>query len=291
MTAFPHTRFRIVHSRAAACALLIACVALPLRAGAPASAIPSAGTGAEPTGGTKGRALVDQMVAALGGAAWLNRSTWVLEGQAATFYQGKPHEGVTHFITYERAQPYGERVVVITKIGVFIPTDHRDVAEVWTPDNGYEITYKGKKELPKLEVSDFERRRVHSIDTVVRDWLKQPGVLVSYEGQTTIDRHLADKVSVLTPSNDAIEILLDTGTHLPLARTFQFRDDTFHDWDTDTEAYYDYQPFQGIMTPMNITRSRNGEMVSQRFFTKVHYNEPIPEDVFNPDRPLEKKVK
>jgi hypothetical protein len=277
--------------RLALAVFLLPLLAVPARLHAQASALPSAASGPEEPGGGKGKKLLDQMVAALGGDAWLNRTTWTLEGQSASFYQGRPHEGVTHFITYDRAQPYGERVVIITKIGVFFPTDHRDVAEVWTPDNGYEITYKGKKELPKLDVSDFQRRRAHSIDAVVRDWLKQPGVLVTYEGQTTMDRHLAEKVSVLTTTNDAVEILLDTGTHLPLARTFQFRDDRFHDWDTDTEVYDDYQPFQGIMTPMNITRSHNGEMVSQRFFTKVRYNDTISDDVFNPDRSLEKKVK
>lgn len=273
------------------CGLLLACALSPLRLHAQASALPSAASSPEQPGGGKGRALLDQMIAALGGPAWLNKTTWSLEGQAATFYQGRPHEGVTHFITYERAQPYGERVVIITKLGVFIGTDHRDVAEVWTADNGYEITYKGKKELPKLDVHDFFRRRDHSLDVVVKDWLKRPGTLVTYEGQATLDRHLVDKVSVLTPENDAVLLQLDSTTHLPLARSFQFRDDTFHDWDTDIEVYDDYQPMQGIMTPMNITRSHNGEMVSQRFFTKVRYNEPLSDDVFNPDRPLKEKVK
>jgi hypothetical protein len=285
------TQTRSLRRFALSFVLALPCLAPAPRLHAQASALPSAASTPEQPGGGKGQALIDQMLSALGGSAWLNRTTWTLEGQAATFYQGRPHEGVTHFITYERAQPYGERVVIITKIGVFIPTDHRDVAEVWTSDDGFEITYKGKKELPKLEVKDFFRRRDHSLDTVMKDWIKRPGTLVTYEGQATLDRHLIDKVSVLTTGNDAVELQLDASSHLPLARSFRYRDDTFHDWDTDIEVYDDYQPFQGIMTPMNITRSHNGEMVSQRFFTKVHYNTPLSEDVFNPDRPLDKKVK
>ncbi len=31
---------------------------------------------------------MDAMVAALGGEAWLNRQTWMVDGRTATFYKG-----------------------------------------------------------------------------------------------------------------------------------------------------------------------------------------------------------
>ncbi len=147
----------------------------------------------------------------------------------------------------------------------------------------------GKKALPKEDVAEFERRRAHALDVVVKEWLHQPGVLVSYEGTDMVDRRLADKVSVLTANNDAVTLDLDESSHLPLSRTFQWRDSVYKDFDTDTEQYDDYHPIQGVMTPLTITRLKNGDMVSQHFLSRVTYNLQLAPDLFNPDRPLEKK--
>jgi len=263
----------------------------PVQAYAQASAIPSAQSAPEAQGENRGRKLLDQMVTALGGDAWLNRVDWITYGKGATFYKGQANPYVSEFEEYTRAQPFGDRVVIVSKMGVFIPTSKRDIAEVWTLDNGYEITFRGKKELPKDDVEDFQRRRRHKLEVVVKDWLHQPDVLVTYEGTSMVGRRLADKVSVLTASNDAVTIDLDESTHLPLSRTFEWRNATYRDHDVDEEQYDGYQPVQGIMTPLIITRLHNGDMVTQRFLTKVVYNSKLSADLFDPDRPLEKKAK
>src|SRR5665213_3924137 len=106
------------------------CLALVLLGGAPsrgvaqASALPSAQTGPDAPAVSdqpgKGRKLLDEMVTALGGDAWLNREDWIFEGRAATFYKGQPHEGAPEFQEYFRANPFGERVIIISHYGVFI---------------------------------------------------------------------------------------------------------------------------------------------------------------------------
>jgi hypothetical protein len=256
---------------------------------AQASEIPSANAGASVKGADRGRKLLDLMVQALGGDAWLNRKDWTIEGRSASFYKGNPNLGVISYEEFHRKNPFAERIEIITKIGVFIPTAHRDIVQVWTPDNGYEVTYRGKKELPKLDVADFQRRRQHSVEAVVDTWLKQPGVEVVYEGTSMVERHLADKVTVLSANNDAVTLELDETTHLPLSRTFQFRNETYKDYDTDTEEYDDYHMMNGFITALTITRFRNGDMSSQRFYTKVTYNTSPAAVLFDPDKVLEKK--
>ena len=261
------------------------------RAQAQASAIPSAQAAPEAHGENRGSKLIAEMIAALGGDAWLNRQDWKIEGRAATFYKGQPHDEAPQFEEYYRLHPFGERVVIITHYGVFIATNHSDIAEVWTPENGYEVTYKGTKPLPVKDVDEYQRRRKHSLETVVYDWLKQPDVVVTYEGSNMTARHLADQVTVLTASNDAITLELDQSSHLPLSLTFQWRDPVYKDLNTDVEQFDDYHSIQGIMTPFAITRLHNGDMTGQRFVTKVAYNLHLPADMFDPDRPLTKKTK
>jgi hypothetical protein len=260
------------------------------RARAQASAIPSAQAGPVAETG-KGRKLMDQMVAALGGSAWLNRQDWVYYGRAASFYKGQPHEGAPAFEEYFRAKPFGERVIVISHFGVFIATDHKDEAEVWTADNGYEITYKGKKELPVKDVEDYRRRYRHSLEVIVHDWLQQPGVLITYEGTNMVERRLADQVSLLTAGNDAVTLELDEASHLPLSLSFQWRDPVYKDLNTDVQQFDDYHEIQGIQTPFAISRLHNGDLTGQRFLTKAVYNTQLAPDLFDPDRPLMKKAK
>ncbi|HEY4011027.1 MAG TPA: hypothetical protein VGM11_12815 [Acidobacteriaceae bacterium] len=274
-----------------ALALLLLTVCFTLRVHAQASAIPSAQTSPDTNDPNAGRRLLDKMVEALGGAAWLGRTDYSAFGQSGTFYEGRANPYVMQFERYVRLQPFGERIIVVSKQGVIIPTTKRDVAEIWTQDNGYEVTYKGKKELPKKDVDEFFVYQRHSLDTVMLNWLRQPGVLITYEGTDIVDRKIADKVSILTTSNDGVTLDLDETTHLPISLTFKWRDPTYKDFNTEVQQFDDYHAIEGIMTPLTLTRLHNGEMITQVYLKQVHYNVHLPEDLFDPDRPLSKSTK
>ncbi len=271
-------------------AVLAATLALQAapRARAQASALPSA-SAPQATGDDHGRKLLDLMVQALGGDNWLHVRDWDIQGRSASFYKGKPNEGVTSFEEFHRADPFGTRIEIISKLGVIFSTEHRDIVQVYTPTSGYEVTFKGKRELPADILADSKRRREHSIDNVIKVWLNEPGVAVVYEGTSLVERHSADKVTVLSAKNDAVTLELDQTTHLPLRRTFEFRNETYKDHDVDVEEYDDYHAVQGLPTALTITRSRNGDMVSQRFYTKVTYNLNLPPTLFGADLVLKKK--
>jgi hypothetical protein len=241
--------------------------------------------------GKSGRELLDAMVGALGGEAWLHRQTWIVYGRAATFYKGQPDAGASQFEEYGRMNPFGLRVVMVSHYGALIATDHRDVAEVWTSDRGYEITYKGASPLPAKEVADFERRREHSLDVVVKEWLQQKGVVVVDEGAKMVESELVDEVSVVSESGDSVEVRIDQRTHLPVSVSYRWRDPLFKDWNTDAVEFADYHAVQGIMTPYSVTTMHNGDRTGGRFVTKVVYNVALAAEVFDPSRRLEKTGK
>lgn len=258
---------------------------------AQASAIPSAQSSPDTNDPQAGRKLLDKMVQALGGQAWLNRTDYFASGQTGTFYKDTANPYVTQFERYVRFNPFGERVIIISKQGVIIPTTKRDVAVIWTTDKGYEVTYKGKKEMLEKDITEFFLYQKHSLDNVMTNWLKQPGVLITYEGTALMERKVADKVSILTASNDGVEIALDENTHLPIRLSFQWRDPTYHDFNTEVQEYDDYHLIEGIMTPLTLTRLHNGDMTQQVFLKDVRYNINFPPDLLDPDRPLSKSTK
>ena len=72
-----------------------------------------------------GRRLLEEMVQALGGDAWLNKRTMYLEGQTAPFFRGQPSGGVVRFVEWKRfAQgppPELARVELVSYRGMLEP--------------------------------------------------------------------------------------------------------------------------------------------------------------------------
>jgi hypothetical protein len=122
-------------------------------------------------------------------------------------------------------------------------------------------------------------------------WLKERDVIATYEGSDMVERRLADRVSIVTSKNEAAVLALDETTHLPLSISFQWHDPTYNDLNTDVQEFEDYHQVQGIQTPYAITFLHNGDITGQRFVSKVKYNTQLPADLFDPERPLEKKAK
>jgi hypothetical protein len=226
------------------------------------------------------RAALDAMLHALGGSAWLNIQNQYREGHIAAFYQGNPDPGTTDYYEYHQ-WPDRDRIEY---------TKHRDVVQFYIGRQGFEVTYRGKKPLDKDIVDDYLRRRDHSVETALKVWLKDPNTILVYEGQHLAERHLAEQVTLISAQNEAITILIDVQTHLPLRRTFQWRDPEYHDKNTDAEEYDDYHVVDGFPTPYTISRYKNDEMTRQYYVTKVSFNQNLPSDFWDVDA-VARKIK
>jgi hypothetical protein len=219
------------------------------------------------------RATLDAMVQALGGQAWLSMKNQVRQGRSAAFFHGKPSGGTAEYWELH-TWPDHDRIEF---------SKHRDVLQFYLGRQGWEVTYKGKAPLPQEQVDDYLRRRDHSIETVVKVWLDDPRTILIYEGQRLAERHLADQVTAISPDNEAVTIQMDVQTHLPLRRTFEWRDPLYKDKNLDAEEYDDYHAIDGFPTPFTVTRFKNDDMTGQRFLVHASYNQPLADDFWDVD--------
>ena len=227
------------------------------------------------------RAALNLMIQALGGDAWLNQKNKVMEGHVAAFFHGTPDLGTEE--TFEFHQwPDQDRIEV---------SKHRDVVEFFIGSQGWEVTYRGKKPMDKDILDDYLRRRDHSIETAVKVWMKDPSTILLYEGQRLAERHLAEQVTLISAQNEAVTILMDAQTHLPLRRVFEWRDPVYKDKNADAEEYDDYHDVDGFPTPFTISRFKNDEQVRQYYVTKVSYNQTLSADFWDPDEAAKKITK
>jgi hypothetical protein len=246
-------------------ALVLILAAAPLAAWA--QTVPDAGQ----KNARQARVVLDAMVQALGGQAWLNLKNQMRQGNLAVFFHGEPSGGTAEYWECH-TWPDHNRIEY---------SKHRDVVQFYIGQTGTEVTYKGKAPLPQEQVADFLRRREHSIETIVRLWLNDPKTILIYEGQRLVERHLADQVTLISSSNEAVTILTDVENHLPLRRSFEWRDPVYKDMNLDAEEYDNYHTIDGFPTAFTITRYKNGDITRQYFLVHVTYNEDLAADFWS----------
>lgn len=235
-----------------------------------AQASPGATAAPEP-GAQKARALLDKMIAALGGQAFLNYTTRTEQGRAYGFYQGRPNSlGIEFWYFWQ--YPDKDRREIGKK---------RNIVQVHSGDRGYEITYKGTASLGEKEMQDYLRSRAHSLETVLRQWLKDPDTMLLYAGPGIADNHITEQITVINARNESVTIAVDPATYLPIQKSFTYRDPVDNLKSEETETYGNYRSEQGMMIAHSIVRGKNGDMVSERFLTRVEYNPPLSASLFD----------
>lgn len=227
----------------------------------------------------KAKAVLGQGIQALGGQAYLNWQEQSQEGRAYSFHHGEANSVGTIFWRFKK-YPDKERVELTKK---------RDVIEIFNGDKGYEVTYKGVRNLePKEELDPYLRRHHYALEIVLREWLNQPGVALFYEGQTVAAQKETDQVTIMNAKNQAVTLNFDINTHLPVKKKFTWRDPTDKERNVEEEIFDNYRSVQNIMTPFDITRMYNGEMAAQSFLTSASYNQPVSDSLFDPHAAREK---
>jgi hypothetical protein len=237
---------------------------------APASTSNSEST--DQANAAKARGIVDQAIQALGGQAYLTWRTQSSEGRSYSFHHGEPNSVGTLFWRFKQ-YPDKDRVEVTKK---------RDIFQIFNGDKGYEVTYRGVRDLEdKTELQPYLRRRHFSLDIVMREWLNAPGVAFFYEGQPVAAQKQTNQVTIMNSKNEAVTLNFDVNTHLPVKKSFTWRDPTDRERNVEEEIYDNYRLIQGIMTPFDLTRTYNGDMASQVFLTAAAYNKDFDANMFD----------
>jgi hypothetical protein len=248
--------------RSTAIVLLAALAFLPLA---------NAQTGPPQDNNAQAKAILDQMIQALGGSAYLNVQDMQQAGRTYTLSHGQSTGPGVLFWRFTKF-PDKERIEL---------TKQRDIAYVYRGDHAYEITYKGTAEQEPKLVAEYLRRRDHSLEWVIRRWINEPGVALLYEGSAIAGDKPTQKVSIINSKNDSVTLFIDSNTHLPIKKSYSWRDPADNLRNTEDELFDAYRPTQGIMTPYSITRFYNGEMTNQRFLNTVAYNQNVSDTMFD----------
>ncbi|MGA2855222.1 MAG: hypothetical protein ABSE40_00045 [Candidatus Sulfotelmatobacter sp.] len=233
----------------------------------------------------KAKEVVQQGIQALGGQAYLNIRDREQSGRGYVLHHGRQEGQGVLFWGFSQF-PDKERVEL---------TKERDVAELYVGDKGYEITYKGARPPEKKDLDDYLRQRHFSLDTVLRTWVNEPGVLFLFDGNAIAAEHSALQVTLINAKNESVTLYFDADTHLPVKKTFTWRDPVDRQKNVEEEIYDNYRQVSGVTVPYNVTRYFNGDMSRERFFFNVTINQGLdqamfdPNSGYDPNKPAKKK--
>jgi hypothetical protein len=253
--------------------LLLVCLCLTASGGQQSTPVPAAGSAAA-SNQQKARAVLDQMIAALGGQAYLNVQDSYSEGRYGRFHNEVMIGGAKYFRTWK--WPDSDRWEI---------TDQRDIVQLFIGDKATEVTWQGARAMnPEKEenVRQWLVRRHYTLEVVLRVWLNETGTLLLDEGPTLAENRMAERITIINSRNESVSLLVSPDTHLPVQKIFISRDPQTRDRDEEIEIFDNWRMVQGVNTPFNLLIKRNGQLVRQQFVFNVTYNNHPPDSIFAP---------
>jgi hypothetical protein len=216
---------------------------------------------------TKPAQVIDQMIGALGGAAFLDVRDIHTTGRFFAFTRGDL-SGSDVFSDYIKF-PDMERV----EFG----TLNRKSIKINRGKEGW--TIPGKKEpLPQsaAETEEFLKGFKTSLDYVLRFVLKARQTTIQNLPTELIDFKRADVVELRDPEKNRIRFYIDRDTHLPVKMQVRRTDDP----KLYEEQFANWHKFEGVMTPLYVSRLTDGVKTMEIHLETADYNPGVSDNLF-----------
>ena len=251
---------------------LLACMVCATLTGAQeAPQTPPASTPAPrpPVISPKAQDILDKTIQALGGPAYLNFKRMTTTGRLFAVQDENtagmaPFESQVEFPDKRRLS-YGKKEPVIL---------------INNGDHGWEIDRYGTINQKRDQLRSWRLATLYGLDNLLRLRIHEPGVLIQDTGTDFVDQFPARVITIFDSREAEIKLYVNKANYLPVRVQYKVRNAQGDDWDVYADAYADYQSFQGIKTPMHITRYLNDERVSEVYRNTAKYGEDYPPSYF-----------
>ena len=238
----------------------------------------------------KAKQVLQQVITALGGQAFLNVHDTDCEGRVAQFGTNGDLMGFTMFRDMW-VLPDKNRTEYIAKsqntIAAFLlGVDDLSIAHggvmvtVFDGDHGWMLDKSGVTDQPEDTVTAFTEQVKSGMNNMLRSRINEPGVEAHYAGTDIIDMKEAEWIEFTDRDHRDLRLAVDKYTHLPLRWVVATRDPETRVRTEVTTSYVQYLAYDGVKTPLNVVRSRNDRKLTQTFFTGCKYNSSLATQLF-----------
>ncbi len=272
-------------------AVALAIVLFPSRAAAqnPDTLLPEEST-------ALAKKLIGQMIDALGGPAFLHARQMQCAGRLAQFEHSGNLSGYTILRNYWQFpdKNRAEYIVKGSKLGVLsvlfgsIPIKGGTIIQVYSGNEGWTLDRGGVSALPPDAIAQFQEQLKRSVDHLLRYRLGEHGMSFRYGGLDLIDMLPVDWVEITDSDERQFRLAIRRDNHLLARSVVTSLDPTTHGVTEDLTLFANYHAQDGIQTPLQVTRQRDGRRLFQIFYDSCSYDPNLPPDFFTKEA-LEKR--
>jgi hypothetical protein len=237
--------------------------------------LPVAASGQDPNvlmpdaSAAKAKAILQQAIQGLGGAAYLNVHNSDCTGRFAQFQHSGEIGGYIEIRDY-REMPDKSRVEYDPKATII---------DLYAGDKGWSLDRSGVDEIPAADMADYQEQLKMQMGYVLRNRLNDTSLYFRYGGSDVVDLKEADWVEIGAQGR-TLRIAVGRNDHLPLRTVLQQRDPKTGEQTERSTFYTSYHLIDGIQTPFRESRFLNGRQVYQVFWESCSYNVNLPADFF-----------
>ncbi len=230
----------------------------------------------------RGKQVIDDAVAALGGQKFLSMEDRIESGRAYSFYRDQI-SGLSIATIYTRYLTVAEGKTG-EDLGVWEREafgKNEDAGFVLLRENkGWDVNFQLNKEMDQDRFDRYRDTTLHDILYLLRMRLHEPGMIFESRGADVVENQSVEIVDITDSQNRVITAYFHHITKLPVKEMWVWRDPKTKDRNEEVTRFARYREVSGVQWPEQITRDRNGEKVYQIFSDSVLINQDLTDSLF-----------
>jgi len=235
------------------------------------------------TNAERGKRVINEAVAALGGDQFLHMQDRVEEGRAYSFYRERI-SGLAHAKIYTRylirPEPPVPGLVEVRERQAFGGKAGEN-AILFTDGKGYDVTFRGARLLLDDVLERYKETTLRNIFYILRQRLGEPELTFTSRGADVLDNRSVEIVEIADADNRVVTVYFSTVSKLPVRQSTFRRDRITNLKVEEVTLFTKYRDVgQGLMWPYDIQRQRDGEKIFEIFSESVKINQDLKDDLF-----------
>jgi hypothetical protein len=238
----------------------------------------------------RGKRVVDEALAALGGQAFLHMQNRVETGRIYSSYNDQVN-GMAAAALYTEYLPQpgspgpGFLGVRVRDARGRKPEDvtgkKQDDVILYADGTGYEVTFRGARPLADAVIKQFKTATLHNIFYILRQRLGEPGLTIDSHGSDFFENRPVEIVEIGDADNEVVTVYFDQLTKLPTRQFYTRRDPIDNSKIEEASTFSKYRDVGGgVMWPFAVRRERNGEKIFEMYSETVKINQDLKDSMF-----------
>lgn len=235
----------------------------------------------------KAKQILQQVIDALGGQAYLRVRESQCLGRIAQFEHSGEVSGYVDFVDLWKYpdrnrteyQLSGNQIIPFVLMGA-LPIKRGKVVDLFAGDQGWTLDKGGVQDETASAIADFQEQVKTDFDNLLRFRLKEEGLIYRYNGGDLVDLKLVDWIEIVDRDRRTFQIAVDRESHLPIRMVVIKRNDVTRERTEEVNYFSNYHVIGGVQTPLQIARDRDGRRSYQVFFATCTHDPGIPDEMF-----------